>query len=108
MFRHQAALAWCLRLHLVEVMSCNPVDNFLRLLKKSPPGAVFNPWWQVDEQNDIGRHAPAIRRRQLRAYLRKRLGKAKLASANPHVLVFGESGLTDIHWVIVGDRKSVV
>src|SRR5439155_8433488 len=62
-----------------EVMSCNPVDNFLRLLKKSPPGAVFNPWWQVDEQNDIGRHAPAIRRRQLRAYLRKRLGKAKLA-----------------------------
>jgi hypothetical protein len=60
-------------------MSRNPVDNFLRLLKRSPSGAVFNPWWEVDEQNDIGRHAPAIRRRQLRAYLRKRLGKAKLA-----------------------------
>jgi hypothetical protein len=60
-------------------MSRNPVDNFRRLLKRSPSGAVFNPWWEVDEQNDIGRHAPAIRRRQLRAYLRKRLGKAKLA-----------------------------
>lgn len=63
-------------MHLVEAMSS---DHFLRLLKKSPSGAVFNPWWEVDEQNDIGRHAPAIRRRQLRAYLRKRLGKAKLA-----------------------------
>jgi hypothetical protein len=60
-------------------MSCKEIDDFLRLLRKSPYGAVFNPWWEVDEQNDIGRHAPTIRRRQLRAYLRKRLGKAKLA-----------------------------
>jgi hypothetical protein len=51
----------------------------LQLLKKSPSCAVFNPWWEVDEQNDIGRNAPAIRRHQLRAYLQKRLGKAKLA-----------------------------
>src|ERR1700756_2341687 len=55
------------------------LDHFLQLLRKSPSGAVFNPWWEADEQNDSGRHAPAIRRRQLRAYLRKRLGKAKLA-----------------------------
>jgi uracil-DNA glycosylase len=60
-------------------MSRNPVDNFLRLLKKSPSGAVFNPWWEVDEQNDIGRHGPATRRHQLNAYVRKRMGKAKLA-----------------------------
>lgn len=60
-------------------MSRNPVDNFLRLLKKSPSGAVFNPWWEVDEQNDVGGNAPAIRRRQLRAYMQKRMGKAKLA-----------------------------
>ncbi len=60
-------------------MSRNPVDNFLRLLKRSPSGAVFNPWWEVDEENDIARAAPIIRRQQLRAYLRKRLGKAKLA-----------------------------
>jgi len=55
------------------------IDEFLRLLRKSPPGAVFNPWWEVDEQNDVGRNAPAIRRHQLRAYLQKRLGKVKLA-----------------------------
>src|SRR6266487_6091750 len=60
-------------------MSCKEIDDFLRLLKESPSGAVFNPWWQVDEQNDIGRNAPAIRRHQLRAYLQKRLGKVKLA-----------------------------
>jgi hypothetical protein len=60
-------------------MSRNPVDNFLRLLEKSPSGAVFNPWWEVDEHNDIGGHAPAIRRQQLRAYLQERLGSAKVA-----------------------------
>jgi hypothetical protein len=47
-------------------------------LNRSPSGAVFNPWWQVDKQNDVGRNASAIRRKQLRAYLRKRVGKVKL------------------------------
>jgi uracil-DNA glycosylase len=60
-------------------MSVKAIDNFLRLLKKSPNGAVFNPWYQVDKQNDVGWNAPDIRRQQLRAYLRKRLGKVKLA-----------------------------
>src|SRR5881396_1996572 len=85
MFQPRAALAWCLRLHLVEVMSRNPVDNFLQLLKNSPSGAVFNPWWEVDEENDIGLGAPAIRRNQLRAYLQMRLRKAQLA-------LIGEAG----------------
>src|SRR5919109_5033378 len=60
-------------------MSADSIEKFIALLEKSPRGAVFNPWWQVDKQNDIGRNAPAIRRKQLRAYLRKRLGKSKLA-----------------------------
>jgi uracil-DNA glycosylase len=60
-------------------MSVESIDRFIGLLKESPSGAVFNPWWQVDEENDVGRNAPAIRRKQLCAYLRKRLGKAKLA-----------------------------
>jgi len=60
-------------------MSRNPVDNFLRLLKRSPSGAVFNPWWEVDAENDIARAAPIIRRQQLRAYLQERLGSAKVA-----------------------------
>jgi uracil-DNA glycosylase len=60
-------------------MCSKSIDEFLLLLKKSPSGAVFNPWWQVDKENDIGRNAPAIRRNQLRAYLRKRLRTAQLA-----------------------------
>jgi uracil-DNA glycosylase len=60
-------------------MAADSVENFIRLLKKSPTDAVFNPWWQVDKQNDIGRNAPAIRRHQLRAYLQKRVGKADVA-----------------------------
>ena len=60
-------------------MSCKEIDDFLRLLNVSPSGAVFNPWWEVDEQNDVGYNAPAIRRNQLRAYLEERLGKSKVA-----------------------------
>jgi uracil DNA glycosylase superfamily protein len=60
-------------------MSGDAVEKFLRLLKESPSGAVFNPWWQVDKQNDIGRNASGIRRKQLDAYLRARVVKAKLA-----------------------------
>jgi hypothetical protein len=60
-------------------MSVESLEKFVRLLKQSPPGAVFNPWWQVDKENDIGRNAPVIRRKHLRAYLHKRLGNVKLA-----------------------------
>ena len=60
-------------------MSWKEIDDFLRLLKNSLSGAVFNPWWQVDEQNDVAHNAPAIRRNQLRAYLEERLGKSTVA-----------------------------
>jgi uracil-DNA glycosylase len=60
-------------------MFCKEIDHFLRLLKNSPSGAVFNPWWQVDRQNDVGHNAPAIRRNQLHAYLQERVGKSKVA-----------------------------
>ncbi len=59
-------------------MSKESIESFVRLLKQSPPGAVFNPWWQVDKQNDIDCNAPAIRRKHLRAYLHRRLGKVQL------------------------------
>jgi len=59
-------------------MSMDSIERFVRLLKQSPPGAVFNPWWQFDKQNDIDCNAPAIRRKHLRAYLYRRLGKVKL------------------------------
>src|SRR5437870_11266788 len=55
------------------------VEHFLKLLKGSPTGAVFNPWWQVDKQNDVGPRSQRIRREQLRDYLAKRLGQAQFA-----------------------------
>src|SRR5262249_12948922 len=61
------------------MMSRKQLDNFLRLLKASPSGAVFNPWWQVEEENDVGPDAPAIRRKHLAVYFRERIGKARLA-----------------------------
>jgi len=60
-------------------MSRNRLDKFLRLLKASPSGAVFNPWWEVDEENDIGPDSPAIRRKHLAVYFGERLGKTRLA-----------------------------
>jgi hypothetical protein len=92
-------------------MSCKEIDDFLRSLRKSPSGAVFNPWWEVDEQNDIGRHAPAIRRHQLGTYLRKRMDKAKL------VLVGEAVGYRGGHFtgipmtserILLGKKKDVV
>jgi hypothetical protein len=60
-------------------MPAESVENFLRHLKKSPSGAVFNPWWQVDKENDIDRNGPSIRRKHLRSYLSERLGKVRFA-----------------------------
>ena len=66
-------------IRLPEPASVPSLANLLRLLKKSPRGAVFNPWWDVDADNDIGRQAPRIRRQQLRTYLSERIDKARLA-----------------------------
>src|SRR5512132_4572953 len=60
-------------------MSRKQLDKFLRLLKASPSGAVFNPWWQIDEENDITPHSPAIRRKHLALYFSERLGNARVA-----------------------------
>jgi len=60
-------------------MSHNQLDKFLRLLKASPPGPVFNPWWQIDGENDLSANCPAMRRKHLTAYFGERLGNARLA-----------------------------
>lgn len=46
-------------------------------LKKTPEGPFFNPWYQRDTQHDNTGSAPDIRRKQLRAYLQERSGRAK-------------------------------
>src|SRR5437899_4734482 len=63
---------------VLKFMSAQSIESFIRLLKKSPARSFFKPWWQVDKENDISRHAPGTRRKHLRAYLCKRLGKARL------------------------------
>src|SRR5437867_2638063 len=60
-------------------MTTRTITGLIRLLKNSPDGAVFNPWWQVDADNDIGALAPRIRREQLHAYLKERSSRARLA-----------------------------
>ena len=60
-------------------MPAESIQEFLLLLKKSPPGPVFNPWWQADRANDIGPEAPRIRREQLHHYLSRRIGTARFA-----------------------------
>ena len=60
-------------------MAIDSIKNFIRMLRQSPPGAVFNPWWQIDEENDISPHSPAIRRKHLALYFSERLGNARVA-----------------------------
>src|SRR5215472_16301234 len=60
-------------------MAMYSIKNFIRMLRESPPGAVFNPWWQIDEENDISSHSPAIRRKHLTLYFSERLGNARVA-----------------------------
>lgn len=53
------------------------LDSLLELLKDTPEGPFFNPWYQRDREHDHSKEGPEIRRRQLRAYLSERLNKAK-------------------------------
>jgi uracil-DNA glycosylase len=61
---------------MIDLMAA--IESFLHLLKKSPDGAIFNPWWQVDAENDLDKEAPRIRRDQFRAYFSERIGSARL------------------------------
>ncbi len=48
------------------------------MLENTPVQArVFNPWAEVDRDNDNGARAPEIRKKQLARYLSIRLGKAR-------------------------------
>jgi hypothetical protein len=53
------------------------VDSLLDLLKATPKGPFFNPWYENDSEHDLNSEGPEIRRNQLRAYLQERLSKAK-------------------------------
>ena len=56
------------------------LDEFFRLILKPPPVKhCFNPWAEVDKENDIGPEAPGIRKKHLRYYLEARLKSARYA-----------------------------
>ena len=48
------------------------MNAFLKLLKDSPAGPVFNPWHHRDPLHDASTRAPAIRREQLASYIDER------------------------------------
>ena len=51
------------------------IINHLKTFPKKD--GVFNPWWEVDPENDINEYGPDIRRQQLFQYLKERIGRAK-------------------------------
>lgn len=56
----------------------NDISDLLSLLLNPPIfDNFFNPWADLDRQNDIGPAAPEIRKKQLKHYLRVRLGTAR-------------------------------
>jgi len=52
--------------------SADSMHAFMKLLKNSPAGAVFNPWHHRDPQHDAAAGAPVIRREQLASYMAER------------------------------------
>lgn len=52
------------------------VSGFVEGLKRTPKG-LFNPWFHHDRQHDVSAESPAVRRRQLEAYLTERKGRAR-------------------------------
>lgn len=54
------------------------VERLLALLKQSPQARnIFNPWRDVDPENDLGPGAPEIRTAHLRHYLGTRIKSAR-------------------------------
>ena len=54
-------------------------DDLLDLLRNSPQNeGLFNPWWENDPENDDFSNSYEIRQHQLKAYLKERIGKAKI------------------------------
>ena len=56
----------------------NNIEDLLLQLKQSPPiRNIFNPWRDVDVENDISPDAPEIRTNHLRRYLEARVKRAR-------------------------------
>ena len=51
-------------------------DPFVTSLAAYRSVGVFNPWGEVDAENDIGSFAPQVRSQQLQQYLQEQIGSA--------------------------------
>src|SRR5690625_7773411 len=52
------------------------ISAFTDSLKRTPRG-LFNPWFHHDREHDKSPESPAIRKRQLEAYLTERSNRAR-------------------------------
>ena len=87
------------------------ITRFIEQLEELPSGkGVFNPWREVDAENDLGRDCPGIRRGQLAHFLKSRLGRARF-------LIIGEaSGYQGCHFtgipmtserILLGNKRDI-
>ena len=53
------------------------ISGFLRFIGRAKGSNFFNPWGDVDPQNDAGAHGPKIRRSHLSRYLEARVAKSR-------------------------------
>jgi len=60
-------------------MSMESIEKLRQIVKTvAARRDVFNPWWEADKQNDVGPQRARHPKKQLAAYLRKRLGMVRL------------------------------
>ena len=57
------------------------INHFFKLLHKPEAQQVFNPWFEVDKENDIDKTAPGKRMRNLKSYLEERINAEYLLLA---------------------------
>ena len=57
------------------------INHFFKLLHKSAAKQVFNPWVEVDKENDIDKTAPGKRLLNLKSYLEERINAEYLLLA---------------------------
>ncbi len=53
-------------------------EKFVATLADYHRSSVFNPWGEIDTENDLDGSGPKIRRQQLTAYLQERIGRARI------------------------------
>lgn len=53
------------------------INTLFELLKDTPDGSFFNPWYQTDPEHGQSKQGPEIRKKQLKTYLEERIESAK-------------------------------